>query len=91
MENIKNKYWPYNHWYQDILIWFKLIFVIIGIIIIFLISTFIYHHHKYKCIKGHYETSYDRWHNKDFIWQCDEEVLREDTTKHFKIENCNCR
>ncbi len=88
-----NKYYPWDNWYSSPIFWFKWIGIIILILIITKISTYTYHHHKYACIKGHYHTSYDRFHNKDYIFHCDEEMLRTEFNKQkdIKKEECGCQ
>jgi len=80
-ENFVSKVWKWT----GIII---LLFLILGI------GTCSWYHHKYKCVKGHYHTSYDRFHNKDFIWHCDKKVLRSDYDKnpenYPEAEKCNC-
>ncbi len=90
-----NRWYPWDNWYSSPMFWFGGAGIIILVIIIFSISTCTYHDHKYKCIKGHYYISYDRFANKDYIWHCDKEVLRtEYNNNQSKYPNaddgCNC-
>lgn len=93
--NYTDKWYPWDNWYSSPMFWFKWIGITILVLIVLGISTCTYHHHKYKCIRGHYHTSYDRFDNKDYIWHCDEEVLRTEYNKNpSKYPNaddgCNC-
>ena len=75
---------------------FKIIIgIIIGLIILG-IGTFTYHHHKYKCIRGHY---YKDWNpipppHWETYWQCDEEILRTEYEKNpskYPKSECGCQ